>query len=153
MTVDREVILRHLSDLKRCVGVLERHRDDTIDDLRADEDRLGAVLYWLQRAVQNVLDVAAHLVAASGGRFVEEYRAVVLEVGRLGLVGSDVAQRLADAAGFRNVSIHNYLELDLAVVQEVLRSRLGDFAAFCAQVKARLGTGGTGSDPPPRPVT
>jgi uncharacterized protein YutE (UPF0331/DUF86 family) len=39
-------------------------------------------------------------------------------------------------AGFRNVIVHGYQDVDLAVVEDVLRNHLGDLLAFVAAVRA-----------------
>jgi uncharacterized protein YutE (UPF0331/DUF86 family) len=41
-------------------------------------------------------------------------------------------------AGFRNVLVHGYLEVDAALVHRVLNERLDDFATFAAHVNAYL---------------
>ena len=41
-----------------------------------------------------------------------------------------------DVAGFRNVLVHGYLEVDLARVHAVLNERLLDFAEFARRVDA-----------------
>ena len=41
-------------------------------------------------------------------------------------------------AGFRNVLVHGYDDVDLAVVRDVLEHRLGDLDAFVAAVRRRL---------------
>jgi uncharacterized protein YutE (UPF0331/DUF86 family) len=40
--------------------------------------------------------------------------------------------------GFRNVIVHGYDTVDLAVVRDVLENRLGDLLAFVAAVRARF---------------
>lgn len=42
-------------------------------------------------------------------------------------------------AGFRNVLLHGYQDVDLGVVEDVLRSHLGDLLAFVAATRARPG--------------
>jgi uncharacterized protein YutE (UPF0331/DUF86 family) len=40
--------------------------------------------------------------------------------------------------GFRNVLVHGYDTVDLAVVEDVLRNRLGDLLEFARIVRERL---------------
>jgi len=48
------------------------------------------------------------------------------------------AARFRAIAGFRNVLVHGYLEVDLAIVQEMLTSRLDDFREFARYVDTHL---------------
>jgi uncharacterized protein YutE (UPF0331/DUF86 family) len=40
--------------------------------------------------------------------------------------------------GFRNVLVHGYDRLNLEIVEDVLKNRLGDLDAFVAAIRARL---------------
>jgi len=55
---------------------------------------------------------------------------------RAGKLPADLAATLRDMAGFRNVIVHGYQDVDLAVVEDVLRNHLGDLLAFVAAVRA-----------------
>ena len=44
-----------------------------------------------------------------------------------GLVDADLASRWATMIGFRNILVHEYMEIDRRLVHEHLRERLGDF--------------------------
>ena len=43
------------------------------------------------------------------------------------------------ATGFRNILVHGYEIVDVAIVREVVEHRLGDLLAFVGAVRARLG--------------
>jgi uncharacterized protein YutE (UPF0331/DUF86 family) len=42
-------------------------------------------------------------------------------------------------AGFRNVLVHGYAEVDPRIVRDVVENRLGDLLAFVAEIRRRLG--------------
>ncbi len=50
------------------------------------------------------------------------------------------AQRLQRAAGFRNVLVHEYAEVDWTIVMRVIRTDTGDLAAFGKAVLKLLET-------------
>jgi uncharacterized protein YutE (UPF0331/DUF86 family) len=54
---------------------------------------------------------------------------------------NDVA-RLARAAGFRNVIVHAYADLDLALVHEAATRGSDDFTAFLAAIRDHLDANG-----------
>jgi len=41
-------------------------------------------------------------------------------------------------AGFRNVVVHLYQEVDLGIVQDVVENHLGDLLEFTAAIRAKL---------------
>jgi uncharacterized protein YutE (UPF0331/DUF86 family) len=53
-------------------------------------------------------------------------------------LAASLAQNLRDMVGFRNVLVHGYDRLNLEIVEDVLKNRLGDLDAFVAAIRARL---------------
>ncbi|MEP6866033.1 MAG: HepT-like ribonuclease domain-containing protein [Deltaproteobacteria bacterium] len=44
---------------------------------------------------------------------------------------------LCAVIGLRNVLVHEYVEVDLAIVRDVVEHRLGDLEAFVASISGR----------------
>ncbi|MGD8794863.1 MAG: DUF86 domain-containing protein [Anaerolineae bacterium] len=125
-----ETVLARLEALDQYLAELEqlRHlrRDQFIDDLRnhrtAERD--------LQLAIQATIDVASHVVAADFSQRPTGYREVIQILGDEGVLPQDLADRLAAAAGFRNILIHEYVDVDLDIVYDRLQHGLDDFRQF-----------------------
>lgn len=77
--------------------------------------------------------MATHL-AASGGRSTQDYGGAIDRLGEMRVLPPEFAATLRPLAGFRNVLVHGYLEVDVAVVVRLLGERLEDFAAFAAWI-------------------
>ena len=88
----------------------------------------------LQLCAQNALDIATHN-AASRGRDVPDYASAIDEMGRLGVLDHEFARSFRNVAGFRNVLVHGYLEVDLELLHALLHERLGDFESFAVRVE------------------
>lgn len=138
--LDETLVRRHLAALDRAVQQLRRHVGRPTDALR-DLDETWAVERGLQICVQNCLDVATHLAAAAG-RDVPDYATAIDRLAELGALPGDFARRFRGVAGFRNVLVHGYLDLDPALVHGVLNERLEDFRTFAAQVERYLESAG-----------
>ena len=136
-TTDRQLVRRHLIALDDALANLRRHRGTTLEVLRSDRDVSWAVERGLQLCAQNVLDIATHLVA-SAGRDAPDYASALDELGRIGIVPADHVARIRGIAGFRNVLVHAYLDVDLARVHELLTTRLEDFEAFASHIERHL---------------
>lgn len=134
---DEGAIRRHLAALDEALQVLRRHQGRGIDALRSDREELWVVEHGLQLCAQSVLDVATH-IAASAGRDVPDYAAAIDRLAELGTLPRPFADRFRGVAGFRNVLVHGYLELDVEIVHRLLNERLDDFVAFAAHVNTYL---------------
>ena len=140
---DPETIRRHLAALDSALQQLRRHARRPLEDLRSNLDLLWAVERGLQLCVQNALDLATHL-AASAGRDAPDYASAIDGLAVLGVLPRDFAQRLRAIAGFRNVLVHGYLELDVTRLYRVLSEQLDDFVEFADHVERYLARSGEG---------
>jgi uncharacterized protein YutE (UPF0331/DUF86 family) len=135
-STDPRVVRRHLMALRRALEELERHTGKPIQTLHSwDEQRV--VERGLQLCAQNALDIATHL-AAGAGRDVADYSSAIDELADLGILDRDFAAEFRSVAGFRNILVHGYLEVDLEILHTVLNTRLSDFSAFADTVEQHL---------------
>ena len=68
----------------------------------------------------------------------ETGRDVFRFLARAGAFQPDLAARLERMAGFRNVVVHVYQDVDVGIVRDVVLNRLGDLLEFVAAIRARL---------------
>ena len=116
---------------------MQPHRGRTIEDLQRDRDERWIVERGLQLCAQNVLDVATHL-AASSGYDVPDYASALDLLQELRVLPPEFVRGFRGIAGFRNVLVHGYLDVDLRVVHTVLQERFEDFAEFARLVRRHL---------------
>ena len=63
---------------------------------------------------------------------------------RNGLIDDALADSLYAMAGFRNILVHGYQEVDLNVVRDILDNRLADLVAYVSTIRSQLETDGPG---------
>jgi uncharacterized protein YutE (UPF0331/DUF86 family) len=133
---DPELVAKKLAFIETCVRELQTlARPERIsDDLR--EERF--VEHTLQLAIQAALDVGSHIVSDERLGEPETSRDVFRLLGRAGYVPAELLGRLELMAGFRNVVVHLYQEVDLDVVRDVVENRLGDLLEFVAAIRRKL---------------
>lgn len=134
---DVALIRRHLLAMDRTLQVLERHRGRSIEELSSNREELWIVERGLQLCAQNALDIATHL-SVSAGHDVPDYGTAMDRLAELAILPRDFAATFRAIAGFRNVLVHAYLEVDLSIVHRLLNERLGDFSEFSRHVEAYL---------------
>ena len=134
---DVSVVRRHLLALDAALVRLRRHAGRPLATLRDDPDTQWIVERGLQLCAQNVLDIATHL-AASAGHDAPDYARALDVLGDLGVLPAEFAARFRGVAGFRNVLVHGYLDVDLTRVHSLLNEHLDDFAEFARHVDAFL---------------
>jgi len=133
---DPELVAKKLAFIETCVRELQTlARPERIaDDLR--EERF--VEHTLQLAIQAALDVGSHIVSDERLGEPETSRDVFRLLGRAGVVPADLLARLEQMAGFRNVVVHLYQDVDLRIVRDVVENHLGDLLDFVAAIRRKL---------------
>jgi len=134
---DPEVIRRHLAALREALSNLRRHAGRTAQELRTNADLRWTIERGLQLCIQNALDIATHLAAAAG-LDAPDYATAIDRLAELSVLPAAFAARLRPIAGFRNVLVHGYLQVDLAILERVLNQRLQDFEEFAGCVEAHI---------------
>jgi uncharacterized protein YutE (UPF0331/DUF86 family) len=133
---DPELVAKKLALIETCVADLRRLA--RVDALGADVREERFVQHTLQIAIQAAIDVASHLVSDSRLGEPRTNRELFDLLERGGMVAPALAATLRRMVGFRNVLVHGYGTVDLAIVRDVLENRLDDLLAFVAVVRARL---------------
>lgn len=76
------------------------------------------------------MDIATHVVRRRKLGIPQSGRDVFALLEQAGLLPTKLADSLKSMVGFRNVSVHNYTDLDLDIVEAVIDEHLDDFTAF-----------------------
>ncbi len=140
--IDAAVVRRHLLALDEALQVLRSHQGRSLEELISDPEERWIVERGLQLCAQNALDAATHL-AASTGRDVRDYAAAIDRLAEMGVLPRDFADRFHGVAGFRNVVVYAYLDVDVALLHRLLNDRLDNFSTFARYVGSYLAGPGT----------
>ena len=133
--MDREVILRKVDALQRCLQRVESRCLHSGDGLAQHPDAQDIVPLNLMRAVQLRVDIALHWLAdlpqaelptTMGGGF----EALAQRGSITPALALALALRMKQAVGLRNLAIHAYETIDWEIVHAICSSRLGEFRVF-----------------------
>jgi uncharacterized protein YutE (UPF0331/DUF86 family) len=132
---DPELVAKKLALIETCVRELRSLARP--EAMRHDVRERRFVEHTLQIAIQAALDVSSHIVSDERLGEPETNRALFDLLAGSGRLSAALAATLRDMAGFRNVIVHGYQDVDLGVVEDVLRNHLDDLIAFVAAIRGR----------------
>ena len=92
----------------------------------------------LQTAIEACLDIGRHLIAREGFRYPEDNADVFRILAEEQVIPPSLLAHLEDMAGFRNVLVHEYADLDNHKVYRNFKDQLGDFDEFASAIVAYL---------------
>ena len=128
--IDKEVIIKKLQELNRCLKELENLKNISSKDFFSSLDKQWTVCHGLQLSIQILIDVGNHILASIGENQIEDYVDIIDRLGKKGIIPSEFAQAIRGMVGLRNILIHEYAKIDLDKIYEILQKRLGDFYSF-----------------------
>ena len=129
LQIDSKVVDARLRELSHRLKRLAAKKPASLRRLTESEDLQDIVSRNLELAIQTCIDIAMHLcgacdvVPASSG---EAFTALA----DTKLITRPLAQRLRRAVGFRNVLVHQYVEVDWKIVQRIIERDTANLAAF-----------------------
>ncbi|HEY52224.1 MAG TPA: DUF86 domain-containing protein [Caldilineae bacterium] len=126
-----DILLAKAAIIERCLRRVDAEYQDDPERLE-DFTYQDAIVLNLQRACQAAIDMAMHVVARDHlGAPASSAEAFDL-LAKAGRIDAELAKRMRGMVGFRNIAVHEYQKLDLAILQAVIEHGGDDFVAFCA---------------------
>ena len=126
MTVRPAIVRRRLAHLAAVLVQLRRLAAMAPEARSADPLAQLAAERALHVAAEAIFDVAGHLLAGRGHTVPSVYRELVPALARAGVLTDALAHRLAGLAGFRNLLVHDYADVDPSQVWALIDGRLAD---------------------------
>ena len=137
--IDQNIILNKTSKVHHHLNRIRRKREISLEDFLIDLDRQEIILFNLQMAVQNCIDIAAHIISddelGMAGSTSEMFY-ILQENGYLTL---DLTEKMVAAVGFRNIAVHEYGNIDLKLVFQMARKDLDDLEQFVKAILIKCG--------------
>ena len=135
MGLDKKRIQARLDHLNECLDELSGIKLGSADELVKRENFMirRTIERCLYLAIQDLLDIGAHIISAQALGVPADYRDVIATLGNNDVIPTEFARRIEGMAGFRNILEHDYVKLDLQKVFENFQ-RLDDFRQFARHI-------------------
>ncbi len=122
--VNPEVLRKRLQKLSEYLSILEQSRKYSYTDFSADPERYGSVERFLQLAIEAVNDMGNHVIADNELGIVNRSTDIPNLLKENGDIDAELGDQWVKMTGFRNILVHDYLEIDLKIVYDVLQNHL-----------------------------
>jgi uncharacterized protein YutE (UPF0331/DUF86 family) len=117
--------------IERCI---KRARDELAasSDFAADYTRQDAAILNVERACEAAIDIMTRIIRLKGLGVQASTRDGFDKLVRAQVIDQALADRLMRMVGFRNLAVHQYQKLDIAIVRAVIEKSLDDLLEFSA---------------------
>lgn len=133
---DEDLVAKKLAFIETCLHELHSviRPEEVLQDLKSRR----FAEHTLQLAIQASLDAASHIVSDSRLGEPRTNKELFDFLATGGWITKDLAQALRRMAGFRNIIVHGYLDVDPQILEDVIRNHTGDLVAFVSAIRARM---------------
>jgi len=136
--VDSDLILAKSSSVKRYLNRVIEKRHTDLQTFLQDIDRQESILFNLQMAIQNCIDIAAHIVSEEGLGVPGSTNEMFYLLEENEYLNNKLTEKMVKAVGFRNLIVHEYGKIDLEQVFEVAQEDIKDLNEYLVFLFQRL---------------
>jgi len=136
--VDSDLILAKAGSVKRHLGRVIEKRNTGLQTFLEDIDRQESVLFNLQMAVQNCIDIAAHIIGEEGFGVPGSTSEMFYLLEENGYLDRNITEKMIKAVGLRNLIVHEYSKIDLAKVFEIAQNDIEDLNEYLIMLFNKL---------------
>ncbi len=137
--VDRDLILAKAGSVQKYLSRVMEKRDTELQIFLKDLDRQESILFNLQMAIQNCIDIAAHIISEEGFGVPGSTNEMFYLLEANGYLDSELTEKMVKAVGFRNLIVHEYGKIELKQVFEVAQQDIKDLGEYLISIFKKSG--------------
>ena len=126
-----DIVLNKKENIERCIQQIRTYYALPSDTpFEGDYLKQDAIAINMQRACEQCIDLANHTIRKRKLGLPKTSRESFRLLARNNIIPRDLAANLENMVGFRNTVVHQYQELDLQLMVEVIEHHLDDLIDF-----------------------
>lgn len=129
-----DVLLNKIAIIENCLRRLHEEYDGHAEELEGNFTKQDSIILNLQRACEASIDLGARLIRLKKLGLPQASRDVFVLLESAKIISPEISRSMQAMVGFRNIAIHEYQKINLAVVRSILNTHLNDFTNFIAAV-------------------
>lgn len=137
--VDSSLILAKAGAVKSHLNRVFEKRNVDLNGFLEEIDRQESILFNIQVAVQNCIDIAAHIISENGLGVPGSTTEMIYLLEKHGYLTHDLTERMVKAIGFRNLIVHEYGKIELEQVYKIAQDDINDLNEYLKAIIKKLG--------------
>ena len=139
--VDLDIVIAKATAARKHLKRVREKSAVSLDAFTADNDLQDILMFNLLAAIQNIIDVAAHIISEQGLGAPGSTNEMFYLLEENGYLNAKLTEKMVKAVGFRSLIVHEYTRLDLKQVLQVAQKDITDLDKFLKAVFDKLGIG------------
>jgi uncharacterized protein YutE (UPF0331/DUF86 family) len=136
--VDRDLVIAKAASVRAHLDRIGAKAGFDLQVFLGDVDRQDIVAFNLSLAVENCIDIAAHIISENGWGVPGSASEIFYLLRDKGILDPEMTERMIKAVGLRNLIVHEYGKLDLKLLFATVRNDLADLGSYLMQIFRKL---------------
>lgn len=131
--MQNDIIINKCATIERCIKRIEQEYDNNYENLK-NFTKQDSIILNIQRACEACIDLAMHIVSIKGLGIPQKTRDAFDILCKNDIISELLSKKMKSMVGFRNIAIHDYQELSLSIINEIIKKHLNDFTEFTSVI-------------------
>ena len=136
--VDRDLIIAKAASVRVHLDRIAAKAGADLQVFMSDLDRQDVVSFNLHLAVENCIDIAAHIISENGWGVPGSASEMFYLLEDRGILDPELTERMIKAVGLRNLIVHEYGKIDLNLLFATVRNNLNDLNSYLSNIFKKL---------------
>jgi uncharacterized protein YutE (UPF0331/DUF86 family) len=136
--VDRDLIIAKAASVRVHLDRIAARAGADLHVFMSDLDRQDVVSFNLHLAVENCIDIAAHIISENGWGVPGSASEMFYLLEDRGILDPESTERMIKAVGLRNLIVHEYGKIDLSLLFATVRNNLNDLTSYLSNIFREL---------------
>ena len=136
--VDRDLIVAKAGSIQKHLKRITAKSDVDMNTFLSDIDRQEVISFNLHLAIENCIDIAAHIISEEGYGVPGSASDMFYILEENSYVSRELTEKMVKAIGLRNLIVHEYAKVDLKHLYQIIQKDIGDINDFLAAVFKKL---------------
>lgn len=130
-----EILINKKTSIQRCI---KRIQEDFQEDFLTNYTKQDSVILNIERACQAALDMGNRILKIRNLGLPQSNRDTFVKLEKSKIISIELSKKMQAMAGFRNLAVHDYSNLNIEVVVNIVKNNLHDLEEFSEAILQNL---------------
>ncbi len=132
MSIRTKLVYDRAAIIDKSLHRLERLSELSLEEFAQNPDNYAIAEHYLRIGLEALFDIGRHILVKSGFGKPEDYRDILILLGRYGIIPQEFMDRVKGMAGYRNRLVHMYNEVDVDELFGIICNHRKDIKEFAS---------------------
>lgn len=137
--IDKDLIIAKAGSVNKYLSRIREKSNADLESFLGDIDRQEIILFNIQMAIQNCVDIAAHIISEEGLGVPGSTNEMFYLLEENGYLSNELTEKMVMAIGFRNLMVHEYGKIEIDRVYEIAKTDIQGLTDYLALIFNKLG--------------